>query len=113
MNKIAIRCHPSVPLSPDELSDWLAQQVADLRAMAPEATIRLSRLAQTLPSQDVELGWLVELELSEHEEALVRDRLVEAVRDMGLLGFQPTTLRSVDVSEWAMAGNGRSAYWSD
>jgi hypothetical protein len=109
MTKIAIRCHPSVPLSPDELGAWLEHQVADLRALAPEATIRLSRLAQALPSRDVDVGWLIELELSEPEEALVRDRLVEAVRDMGLLGFQPTVLRSVEVTEWAVPGNGRLA----
>jgi hypothetical protein len=100
MTKVAIRCHPCVPLSPDELSDWLEHQVMDLRSVVPDATIKRSRLTQTLPSRDVDVGWLIELELSDQERDDVHDRLLEAVRDMGLLGFQPTVLESVELSEW-------------
>jgi hypothetical protein len=110
MSKIAIRCHPCVPISADDLGEWLEHQVMDLRALVPGAAVRLSRLAETLPSGDVDVGWLIELELSERQRVLVHDRLIEAVRDMGLLGFQPTVLESADVSEWATAGNGRSRH---
>jgi hypothetical protein len=92
MFQFAIRCHPSVPVAADELEQWLEQQVADLRAAAPQGTVRLSRLTQGLPSGDVGLGWLLELELSDAERHLVDNRLTEALRDMHLLGFQPTVL---------------------
>ena len=104
MTEIAIRCHPSVPVAPQEIADWLEQQISDLRALVPDATIRLSRLTQTLPSRDVDVGWLVELELSDHDAETVHDRLVEAIRDMGLLGFDPTLLTHVDFSRWAALG---------
>jgi hypothetical protein len=61
MVQLAIRCHPRVPISTDELEGWLEIEVKDLRAQAPHATVRLSRLTQ-------------------------------ALRDMHLLGLQPTLL---------------------
>jgi hypothetical protein len=105
MFQFAIRCHPSVPVAADELEQWLDQQVADLRAMAPEGTIRSSRLTQGLPSGDIDVGWLLELELSDRERHLIDDRLTEAVRDMQLLGFQPTVLVPLEASD--PADNGR------
>lgn len=99
MFQFTIRCHPSVPVAVDELQHWLEQHVADLRAAAPDATIRLSRLTQGLPSGDIDVGWLLELELSDTERHLLDDRLTEAVRDMELLGFQPTILAPLDASE--------------
>jgi hypothetical protein len=90
MVQLSIRCHPRVPVADDELEHWLEQQVVNLRAEAPTGTIRLSRLTQGLPSA---IGWLVELELADHEPLLSGDRLAEALRDMRLLGLQPTLLR--------------------
>jgi hypothetical protein len=92
MVQLAIRCHPRVPVSADELEHWLEQQVHDLRFEAPRATVRLSRLTQGGPGTDLEIGWLVELELTEDEPLLAGDRLAEALRDMRLLGLQPTLL---------------------
>ena len=92
MVQLAIRCHPCVPLSADELERWLEQQVSDLRAEAPHATIWLSRLTQGLPSVKLDIGWLVELELAEGEPLLVGDRLAEALTDMRLIGLQPMLL---------------------
>ena len=92
MVQIAIRCHPRVPVPADELHHWLEQQVSDLRAEAPHATIRLSRLTQGLPSIELDIGWLVELELDEGEPLLIGDRLADALRDMRLVGLQPTLL---------------------
>jgi hypothetical protein len=98
MVQIAIRCHPRVPISSDELERWLEQQVDGLRAEAPQGTIRLSRLTQGLPSSDVDIGWLLELELPEEDPLLERNRLAEALRDMRLLGLQPTLLAPLDLS---------------
>jgi hypothetical protein len=56
MVQLAIRCHPRVPISPDELEGWL------------------------------------ELELDPNEPLLAGDRLHHALRDMRLLGLQPTLL---------------------
>ena len=111
MTKIAIHCHPSIPRSSDELGDWLDHQVSDLRSIAPDATIRLSRLTQSLSSRDVEIGWLIELELSSEAREALQDRLLVAVRDMELLGFQPTVFEPVGVSELAAASNGSSREW--
>ena len=104
MVRLAIRCHPHVPVSADELEQWLAQQVDDLRAQAPQATVRLSRLTQGAPGADLEIGWLVELELAEDEPLLAGHRLADALRDMRLLGLQPTLLAPRDA--WT---NGRAA----
>ena len=92
MVQIAIRCHPRVPVPADELQGWLERQVHELRAEAPYATVRLSRLTQGGPSVDLDIGWLVELELGEGEPLLTGHRLADALRDMRLLGLQPTLL---------------------
>jgi hypothetical protein len=89
MVQLAIRCHPRVPVSADELEQWLEQQVNDLRAEVPHGTIRLSRLTWGLPSA---IGWLVELELADEEPLLAGDRLCAALTDMRLVGLQPTLL---------------------
>jgi hypothetical protein len=104
MVQLAIRCHPRVPVSADELEHWLEQQAHDLRAEAPRATVRLSRLTQGGPSADLEIGWLIELELAEDEPLLAGHRLTHALRDMRLLGLQPTLLAPRDA--WT---NGRAA----
>jgi hypothetical protein len=90
MVQLAIRCHPCVPVSGDELQGWLELEVDALRAAAPHATLRLSRLMQGQPGLDA--GWLVELELAEDEPMLAEGRLADALRDMRLLGLQPTLL---------------------
>ena len=92
MVQLAIRCHPCVPVSAEELERWLEKQVSELRADAPHATIRLSRLTQDAPQLDLAIGWLVELELPEGEPLLTGRRLADALRDMRLLGLQPTLL---------------------
>jgi hypothetical protein len=102
MVQIAIRCQPRVPVAADELQRWLERQVHELRAEAPHATVRLSRLTQAGPSADLEIGWLVELELGEDEPLLAGHRLADALRDMRLLGLQPTLLA-------ARGANGRAA----
>jgi hypothetical protein len=104
MVQLAIRCHPCVSVSADELERWLEQQVRELRAEAPHGTVRLSRLTEGRPGADLEPGWLVELELAEEEPLLAGDRLADALRDMRLLGLQPTLLAPRDA--WT---NGRAA----
>jgi hypothetical protein len=92
MIRLAIRCHPRVPVSADELQAWLERQVKELRAEAPRATVRLSRLTQGGPSAELDIGWLVELEVGEDEPLLAGHRLADALTDMRLLGLQPTLL---------------------
>jgi hypothetical protein len=92
MVQLAIRCHPRVPISPDELEGWLELEVKHLRAQAPRATVRLSRLTQGRSDAPLDIGWLIELELDPNEPLLVGDRLHHALRDMRLLGLQPTLL---------------------
>ena len=104
MVQLAIRCHPGVPVSIDELEGWLEGQVDELRSEAPHATIRLSRLTQSGPGADLSIGWLVELELAEGDPLLGEQRLADSLRDMRLLGLQPTLLAPREVST-----NGRAA----
>jgi|SRR5215208_2884022 len=92
MLQLAIRCHPCVPVSADELEPWLEKQVDDLRADAPRGTLRLSRLTQSAPDMDPDIGWLVELYLPEGEPLVTGRRLADALRDMRLLGLQPMLL---------------------
>ena len=91
MVQLAIRCHPCAPVSRDELERWLERHVGELRAVAPHATLRLSRLTQGVASGDSDVGWLVELELGEGE-TLGAERLANSLRDMRLLGLEPTLL---------------------
>jgi hypothetical protein len=92
MVQLAIRCHPCAPVALDELEGWLEQHVDELRAAAPGAILRLSRLTQGGPGADLEIGWLVELELADGEPFQGRPRLADALRDLRLLGLQPTLL---------------------
>jgi hypothetical protein len=106
MVQLAIRCHPRVPISSDELERWLEIEVKELRAQAPHATVRLARLTQGLPNAQLDIGWLIELELDPDEPLLAGDRLAQALRDMRLLGLQPTLLAP---SPPAVHTNGRAA----
>jgi hypothetical protein len=104
MLQLAIRCHPCVPVSADELEPWLEKQLDELRADTPHGTLRLSRLTQGAPDLDLENGWLIELDLPEGEPLLTGRRLADALRDMRLLGLQPTLLAPHEA--WT---NGRAA----
>ena len=91
----SIRCHRCVPLSADELERWLHGQIGELRAAAPEATVRLSRLTQDSPSSTLEIGWIVEVELPEDSPLLGDGHLADLIRDLRLVGLQPTLLEPV------------------
>jgi hypothetical protein len=90
--QVAIRCHPYAPVASDELEDWLAREVDRIRAAAPDATVRLMRLSQPLSAGRVAVGWLIELEGLRGEVALTDLQLDTILRDMRLLGLQPTLL---------------------
>ena len=104
MVQLAIRCHACAPVAADELEGWLERQVDELRAAAPQATVRLSRLTHRGPSTDLNIGWLVEVELADGEPLLGGQLLADSLRDMRLLGLQPTLLAPRDA--WT---NGRAA----
>lgn len=96
MAQFAIRCLPRVPVAGEELERWLERTLEELRRDVPEGTIRLSRLTDPLPTTDVGIGWLIEFDLPEHR-FLDRGRLASVLRDLRLLGFQPTLLAAPDV----------------
>jgi hypothetical protein len=98
MVQLAIRCHSSAPAAPEELEVWLEEKIDELRAAAPDATVRLSRLTQSRPDDELDGGWLVELELADGEPLLLGRRLADAVRDMRLLGLRPTLLAPRDAA---------------
>ena len=89
MVQLAIRCHPRVPASADELEGWLDRQAEELRANLPQSLVRVSRLTQGREA-DLDVGWLIELELD--EESLAEGSLADVLRDMRLLGLHPTLL---------------------
>jgi hypothetical protein len=90
--QVAIRCHPYAPVASDELEDWLAREVERIRAAAPDATVRLMRLSQALSAGRVAVGWLIEVEGLRGAVALTDIQLDAVLRDMRLLGLQPTLL---------------------
>lgn len=92
----AIRCHAYAPVAPDELEGWLARDVDEIRAAAPNATVRFMRLSQAGSAGHVAVGWLIELEGIHGEVALTDLQLDAVLRDMRLLGLQPTFLGSSD-----------------
>jgi hypothetical protein len=92
MVQLTIRCHPCAPVSAEELEQWLEREVDELRGEAARATIRLSRLTQRRLYGDLFVGWLLELDIPDHEPLLERPRLDDILRDMRLLGLQPTLL---------------------
>ena len=100
MVQLAIRCHPCAPASADELEGWLERQVDEDDAVG----LALCRLTRDGPNSDLNLGWLVELELADGEPLLRGQLLADSLRDMRLLGLQPTLLAPPD--GWA---NGRAA----
>jgi hypothetical protein len=105
MIQLSIRCHPFAPVSADELEQWLERQVRHLREEAPQGTIRLLRLTQERPDASLDIGWLLELELPEDEPLLARDRLADALRDMRLLGLQPTIFTPLNLSRGPKSGD--------
>jgi hypothetical protein len=94
MPQIAIRCHPCAPIAAEELEAWLEAEVERLRASAPQAVLRLLRLSQQVPTGEAGIGWLIELDAASGVGPLEGDRLGTVLRDMRLLGLQPTVLRA-------------------
>jgi hypothetical protein len=88
----AIRCHPCAPVPAEDFERWLKRHLDELRAEAPTGTLRLSRLTQDGPDSELAVGWLVEVELADGEPPLDSRRLADALRDMRLLGLEPTLL---------------------
>ena len=111
MSRIAIRCHPCAPVATEELEQWLGQEVERLRAGAPQAVLRLARLVQRAQTGDLEIGWLIELDAANDEPPLADRALAAVVRDLRLLGLQPTVLRSLEGEPAASVpvGDGASA----
>ena len=98
MVALTIRCRPCVPVPIAELESWLAGRLEELRAALPRLRVRLLRLSQPLPSDDVEVGWLLEFELPGDQWAPMERRLHATVTDMRLLGLQPTLLEPRDAT---------------
>jgi hypothetical protein len=94
MQRLAIRCTPCAPVATAEVEQWLDDEVAQLRASAPHAVLRLIRLTQTVSTGDIGIGWLLEIESTCGDEHLGREGLDSVLRDMRLLGLQPTVLRA-------------------
>ena len=103
MVQLAIRCQPRVSVSADELQGWLELEVHELRSAAPHGTVRLSRLTQEGPSADLEIGWLIELELT--TRSLCSPGIALQTRSgTCVAGLEPTLLTPRDA--WT---NGRAA----
>jgi hypothetical protein len=66
--------------------------MALLRTISPLSTVRLSNLVQNLPDSDVEIGWLLEAESPADDAQRVVAQLRDLVRDLRLMGLQPTLL---------------------
>ena len=92
MSQIAVRCHPYAPVATKSLQKWLRDEVRLLRKSAPEASIRLLRLSQPGPAEEIEVGWQIEIGGSLGQSPLDEESLAELLRDLRLLGLQPSVL---------------------
>jgi hypothetical protein len=92
--QVAIRCHPCAPVATDEVEHWLWSELDRLRSQAPEAILRILRLTQPAPTGRLDVGWLVEVEVAEGDALNEEHGLDEVLRDMRLLGLQPTVLHT-------------------
>src|SRR4051795_8858942 len=92
--QVAIRCHPCAPVATDEVEHWLWSELDRLRSQAPEATLRMLRLTQPAPTGRLDVGWLVEGDLAAGDALGEEHGLDEVVRDMRLLGLQPTVFHT-------------------
>jgi hypothetical protein len=88
---VIIRCHPYVPVAVEELDLWLEHEADRLRMETPGGGVRLSRLEQSLPSGNVCVGWLLEVDLP-GGGPFPWTRLAATLADLRLLGVQPTIL---------------------
>jgi hypothetical protein len=93
---LLIRCRSCTPASTVELTGWIEDKVAQLSNGTPQAAVRLTRLVQDLPTATLDDGWLIEIRLEgergeEHSDALTA-ALEEILRDMRILGLDPTLL---------------------
>jgi hypothetical protein len=95
MSPLAIRCHRCAPVDVGEVEQWLADELERLRTSAPHAVLRLLRLSQPAPAGDIDIGWLIELEPANGDPPLDEDILTQVVRDLRLLGLQPTVMGAI------------------
>lgn len=99
MSCLLIRCRSCTPASAEDLADWLEAKVTELREGTPQLLVRLARLVQDLPDATVDDGWLIEVELQSQEEdgpfTSLMIALEELLRDMRILGLDPTLLMPV------------------
>ena len=91
MAQLAIRCLPRSSVPTEDLEHWLEQELAILREVAPEGTIRLSRLTQEGPDAEIDIGWLIELDFPD-DRPLAPARIASVLGDLRILGLQPTLL---------------------
>jgi hypothetical protein len=94
MSQIAVRCHPLAPVASEELQRWLTAEIDRLRGDAPGAAIRLLRLSQPGPEGEIEVGWQIELGVTPSVSPLDDRSLGELLRDLRLLGLQPSVLQA-------------------
>lgn len=96
MSCLLVRCRSCTPASTVELTDWLEGKVDQLSADTPQAAVRLTRLVQDLPTATLDDGWLIEIRLEgergeERSDSLTAS-LEEMLRDMRIIGLDPTLL---------------------
>jgi hypothetical protein len=87
-DQVTIRCHPYMPVALEEQGRWLEREADALRAQTPPGSVCLSRLQEDRPSGSAGVGWLLELDFPAGE--LTGERLTATLRDLRLLGLQPT-----------------------
>jgi hypothetical protein len=101
--RLAMRCHPCVPVEAVDLESWFSRRVAELREAAPSATVRLLRIAEKLPTSVVSSGWLLELEIPDYalpfRAGALGDTLADLYRDLRFLGLEPTLLAPKKMSD--------------
>jgi hypothetical protein len=92
---LTIRCHPCAPAAAADIEGWLERALADGTGVSGA---RLLRISQRLPSGREAVGWLIDVEADDEDD------LQTLVRDMRLLGLEPTVLKRAHVPVERLAG---------
>ncbi len=104
-----------------EVEQWLEDEVERLQAETPHTAFRLHHITTTESTENVDNGWLIELDATTGRDPLNEERVDAMLRDLRLLGLRPTLLRALaddhsppapeemHTQGWSMRGSDGSA----
>jgi hypothetical protein len=119
MASILIRCTGGTDIPADALAAWLEPQITRIDNNVRVTALRLASVEHVDEFSGHPAGWLVELDVADHQAAHSEDFLAEILGDMRLLGLRPAVFApsgsatvpspDVDAGSYAIAVHSGSA----